>query len=90
MSLPGIGQKVSLDNSVAFLASEICSTCLNLVAIYGTSENVAPWLCECKEIFAAQSSLQQTIVPVKKTIRIHPLVPRIGAALRRRWLDAQK
>ncbi len=66
-----------------------CSVCQNVFRIYGTCESVAPWLCECEEESAAQSSQQLTIVEPRKTIRIRPLVPRISADMRRRWLRAK-
>lgn len=61
-----------------------CKTCSSLLEIYGSCESVAPWLCECEEISAAQSSLQQTklyIEKPKKTIRI--LVPKMSERQRR-------
>jgi len=68
-----------------------CDTCSSLLEIYGSCESVAPWLCECAEKSAEQSSLQQTLVEVKPRRRIgRLLVPKIGAKLRKQWLDAQK
>jgi len=29
--------------------SERCGTCLKVFELYGTTESVAPWLCECPE-----------------------------------------
>ena len=52
--------------------------------VIASCESVAPWLCECEEISAAQSSLQQTklyIEKPKKTIRI--LVPKMSERQRR-------
>ncbi len=37
-----------------------CAVCTNVLLIYGTLESIAPWLCECKEKSAAQSSLSET------------------------------
>ncbi len=34
----------------------ICETCELLLQIYGTRESVVPWLCECAEKSAEQSS----------------------------------
>lgn len=61
-----------------------CNTCQNLLDIYGSNSSVAPWLCDCEEISAAQSSLQQTKLYTekpKKTIRI--LVPKMSERQRR-------
>jgi hypothetical protein len=67
-----------------------CAVCTNVLDIYGTLESIAPWLCECEEESAAQSSQQQTkLFEVKPRIRIRPLVPKIGADLRKRWLKAK-
>jgi hypothetical protein len=46
-----------------------CQTCLEVETIYGTSEMVAPWLCECEEKSAAQPS-QCRIAPVQQTITL--------------------
>jgi len=35
---------------------QVCDVCKIVTAIYGTSESVVPWLCECEEKSAAQSS----------------------------------
>jgi hypothetical protein len=68
----------------------ICDVCTNVLRIYGTLESIAPWLCECEEESAAQSSQQQTkLFEVRPRIRIRPLVPKIGAELRKRWLRAK-
>ena len=64
--------------------ANICATCKSVLDLYGTIESVAPWLCECEEISAAQSSLQQTklyIEKPKQTIRI--LVPKMSERQRR-------
>ena len=61
-----------------------CNTCSILLEIYGSCETVAPWLCECEEKSAAQSSLQQTkfyVEKPKQTIRI--LVPKMSERERR-------
>ena len=61
-----------------------CDTCSSLLEIYGSCDSVAPWLCECEEKSAAQSSLQQTKLYTekpKKTIRI--LVPKMSERQRR-------
>ncbi len=46
-----------------------CAVCSNVLRIYGTLESIAPWLCECEEKSAAQSSQCRT-VPVQQTITL--------------------
>ncbi|AXH78297.1 MAG: hypothetical protein [Circular genetic element sp.] len=61
-----------------------CDTCTIVENIYGSSDAVVPWLCECQDKSAAQSSLQQTklyIEKPKQTIRI--LVPKMSERQRR-------
>ena len=77
------------DRCMTEAQASVCTVCTNVLRIYGTLESIAPWLCECEEKSAAQSSHQQTLVEVKKRIRIHPLVPKISAEMRRRWLRAK-
>ena len=96
-----------------------CSVCVRVEQLYGSSETVLPWLCECTvprqsplpeaRIWRPangrrQSSLgggatpargeacvQTLLLEKKKRVRIgRILVPKIGAELRQRWLDAQK
>ena len=48
---PGVG------NVAAWSVNNVkCKVCMIVTEIFGTSESVVPWLCECEEKSAAQSS----------------------------------
>ena len=47
----------------------ICKTCKLLLELYGYCDQVAPWLCMCEEIAAANLDKHQTtIVGLKERI----------------------
>ena len=102
----------------ALAISMNCDVCQTVYRIYGTTESVAPWLCQCPA--PRQSPLPETRIwrpangrrqsscgggatpargeacvqtlffAKKKRISFGRLLtPKISAAMRKRWLDAQ-
>jgi len=68
-----------------------CQTCTTVEELYGSCEQVAPWLCSCEVGTAQSSQLQTKLVDIKPKRRIgRIIVPQFGAALRNAWLKAQR